>query len=84
MATYFRLRILYKNMSASETLTLNGNHLKTQESFCNLSDLHDLTLIRFTSRSSLGKPFMAEEEEGGGWNSLYNAISGNIILQGLT
>ena len=66
MATYFRLRILYKNMSASETLTLNGNHLKTQESFCNLSDLHDLTLIRFTSRSSLGKPFMAEEEEGGG------------------
>lgn len=71
-------------MSASETLTLNGNHLyhlKTQESFCNLSDLHDLTLIRFTSRSSLGKPFA---EEGGGWNSLYNAISGNIIFQGLT
>ena len=55
-------------MSASETLTLNGNHLyhlKTQESFCNLSDLHDLTLIRFTSRSSLGKPF-AEEGGGGG------------------
>ena len=73
-------------MSASETLTLNGNHLyhlKTQESFCNLGDLNDLTLIRFTSRSSLGKPFMAEEE-GGGWNSLYNAISGNIIFQGLT
>ena len=56
-------------MSASETLTLNGNHLyhlKTQESFCNLSDLNDLTLIRFTSRSSRGKPFMAEEEGGGG------------------
>ena len=55
-------------MSASETLTLNGNHLyhlKTQESFCNLSDLNDLTLIRFTSRSSLGKPFMAEEGGGG-------------------
>ena len=56
-------------MSASETLTLNGNHLyhlKTQESFCNLSDLNDLALIRFTSRSSLGKPFKAEEERGGG------------------
>ena len=55
-------------MSASETLTLNGNHLyhlKTQESFCNLSDLNDLTLIRFTSRSSLGKPFMAEGGGGG-------------------